>query len=66
MKDELHLTLAELSKTAHKKAAKFIERNLPQHELTTTRLGRYRVDIKKYLHEEMNEIDRLVERLLNQ
>ncbi len=33
-------------------------------ELTATRLGRYHVDIKKYLHEEMKEIDRLVKRLV--
>jgi len=62
--DEIHLSLAELSKTAHEKAAKFIEENLPQNELTATRLGRYRVDIKKHLHKEMKEIDRLVKGLV--
>ena len=62
--DEIHIRLAELSKTAHEKAAKFIEENLPQNELTATRLGRYRVDIKKHLHKEMKEIDGLVKRLV--
>jgi len=62
--DELHLSLARLSETAHKKAAEFIEVNPPQHELSATRLGRYRVDIKKHLHKEMKEIDRLVKKIL--
>ena len=44
--------------------AKFIEENLPQNELTATRLGRYRVEIKKYLHKEMKEIDGLVKILV--
>jgi hypothetical protein len=62
--DELHLSLARLSETAHKKAAEFIEVNPPQHELSATRLGRYRVDIKKHLHKEMKEIDKLVKKLI--
>ena len=33
-------------------------------ELTATRLGRYRVEIKKHLHKEMKEIDGLVKRLI--
>ena len=59
MKDELHLRLAELSKTVHGKAAKFVEENLPQNELTATRLGRYRVEIKK-IFTQRNERDRWV------
>ncbi len=62
--DELHLSLAQLSETAHKKAAIFIEENPPQHELSATRLGRYRVDIKKHLHKELKEIDKIVKKLL--
>ena len=62
--NKTHLSLAELSKKAHEKAAKFIEENPPQNELTATRLGRYRVDIKKHLHKEMKEIDKLVKKLV--
>ncbi|MBL1214687.1 MAG: N-6 DNA methylase [Ignavibacteriae bacterium] len=62
--DELHLRLALLSETAHKKAAEFIEVNPPQHELSATRLGRYRVEIKKHLHKELKEIDKLVKKIV--
>lgn len=62
--NEQHLKLAELSKTAHEKAEKYTLENPPQQELTATRLGRYRVEIKKHLHKEMREIDKLVKRLL--
>ena len=58
--NEMHLQLFELSETAHKKAAKYLEDNPPQKELTATRLGKLRLDIKKHLAEEMKEIDGLV------
>lgn len=60
----IHLQLAELSETAHKKAAKYLEDNPPQKELTATRLGKLRLDIKKYLSAEMKEIDKLVKKVV--
>ncbi|MBU0475565.1 MAG: N-6 DNA methylase [Bacteroidetes bacterium] len=61
---EEHLKLAEISKTAHENAALFIKANPPEHELSAVRLGRYRVDIKKYLQKEMKEIDKLVKKVI--
>ncbi|MDP3148109.1 MAG: hypothetical protein Q8N83_03165 [Ignavibacteria bacterium] len=37
---------------------------LKQQELTATRLGKIRVDIKKHLAAEMKEIDRLVKKVI--
>jgi len=62
--NEIHLKLAELSKTAHQKVKKFLEDNPPQKELTATRLGKLRLDIKKHLATEMKEIDRLVKKVV--
>ena len=62
--DESHLRLAEFSKTAHEKAAQYLKDNIPQKELTATRLGKIRVDIKKHLVIEMNEIDKLVKKII--
>jgi len=63
-KDEIHLRLAELSKTAHDKASQYLKDNTPQQELTATRLGKIRVDIKKHLAAEMKEIDKLVKKVI--
>lgn len=62
--NEIHLQLSELSETAHKKAAKYLQDNPPQKELTATRLGKLRLDIKKHLSAEMKEIDGLVKRVV--
>lgn len=62
--NEVHKKLAELSETAHKKAAKYLDDNPPQKELTATRLGKLRLDIKKHLTEEMKEIDKLVKKVV--
>jgi hypothetical protein len=62
--NEVHKKLAELSETSHKKAAKYLEDNPPQKELTATRLGKLRLDIKKHLSEEMKEIDKLVKKVV--
>ena len=64
-KDEAHLRLAELSKKAHEKAAQYLKDNIPQKELTATRLGKIRVDIKKHLVNEMTEIDKLVKKIIS-
>ena len=53
-----------LSKTAHEKAAKYLKVNPPEKELTATRLGKLRVDIKKQLTEEMREIDVVVKKII--
>jgi hypothetical protein len=62
--NEIHLQLAKLSETAHEKAAKYLQDNPPQKELTATRLGKLRLDIKKHLAAEMKEIDRLVKKVV--
>ncbi len=45
--DKMHLELVELSKKAHEKSSQFVKDNTPQKELTATRLGKLRVDIKE-------------------
>ncbi|GMU96935.1 N-6 DNA methylase [Ignavibacterium album] len=62
--NEIHLQLAQLSETAHEKAAKYLQDNPPQKELTATRLGKLRLDIKKHLAAEMKEIDKLVKKVV--
>ncbi|WP_290661499.1 N-6 DNA methylase [Ignavibacterium sp.] len=62
--NEIHLQLARLSETAHEKAAKYLQDNPPQKELTATRLGKLRLDIKKHLAAEMKEIDKLVKKVV--
>ena len=62
--DETHLKLAAASKTAHEKAAEYLAENPPQNDLSPMRLGRLRLDIKKYLSAEMREIDESAEKLI--
>ncbi len=62
--DETHLRLAELSKAAHAKAAKYLQENPPQNELSAIHLGRLRVEIKKHLSAEMKKIDKIVKKLV--
>lgn len=59
-KNKKHLKLALLSEQAHAKAKAYVEANLPKQELSAVHLGRYRVEIKKHLKEEMEGIDGLV------
>ena len=63
--DMTHLKLAELSEKAHAKASEYLKANAPQEDLTPIKLGRLRLDIKRYLTDEMREIDTLVETLIN-
>ncbi len=63
-KNETHIKLAQLSEQAHKKAKQYLEINPPQKELSAIHLGRLRVAIKKYLSEEMKEIDKLVKKVV--
>lgn len=62
--NEIHIQLAELSKEAHKKTEKYLIDNPPQKELSATRLGKLRLDIKKHLAAEMKEIDKLVKKVV--
>jgi hypothetical protein len=51
-------------KVPHGKAVKYLIDNPQQKELTATRLGKLRLDIKKHLSAEMKEIDRLVKKVV--
>jgi hypothetical protein len=62
--DTNHQHLAQLSDTAHQKAAEYLRANPPEGPLTPGRLGRLRTDIKVHLKAEMKEIDALVERII--
>ena len=50
---------------AHEKAAKYLQANPPQQELSAIHLGRFRVAIKQHLSEEMQEIDKLVKKVIS-
>ena len=62
--DATHFKLAELSEKAHAKAKEYLEMNPPQEDLTPMRLGKLRLDIKRYLTDEMQAIDNLVEKII--
>ncbi len=64
-KDATHLKLAEQSEKAHAKASEYLKANPPQEDLTPIKLGRIRLAIKRYLTDEMQAIDNLVETLIN-
>ena len=52
-------------KAAHQKGALYLATNPPKEELTATRLGRLRVEIKKHLSPDMKEIDKIVKKLID-
>ena len=62
--NQAHLRLAQLSETAHQQAATYLRTHPPEGDLTPTRLGRLRVEIKNQMPIEMNEIDDLVKRII--
>lgn len=62
--NQTHQRLAALSKTAHEKAAVYLQTNPPRQELSAIHLGRLRVEIKKHLAAEMKEMDALVKKLI--
>lgn len=64
-KNKVHLKLAALSEQAHTKAKTYVKTNIPKQELSAVHLGRYRMEIKKHLEEEMEEIDELVGEMIN-
>lgn len=63
-RNKMHLKIAALSEKAHEKARAYIATNPPQQELSAIHLGRYRIELKKHLKEELEEIDNLVEKLI--
>lgn len=62
--DATHLKLAELGEKAHAKASEYLKANPPQEDLTPIKLGRIRLAIKRYLTDEMQAIDNLVETII--
>ena len=56
--------LADLSQAAHQKATEFLRETSPSTDLSPHALGRLRLDVKKYLKDEMKAIDELVEELI--
>jgi hypothetical protein len=58
--DLRHQRLALLGREAHTKVREYLVAIPAGHQLTNTRLGRLRLDIKKYLAVELGEIDELV------
>lgn len=65
-KNKLHIELATLGKTCHKKANEYIVSNPPMDNLTPHTLGKIRVDIKKHLAKELENIDILVKKIMKQ
>jgi hypothetical protein len=63
-KDEQHLQLAELSKTAHKKVAAFLKTIDKSKKVEGIHLGKIRLDIKAHLSKEMKDIDKLVKKII--
>ena len=58
------MKLAELSEKAHAKAKEYLKANPPQEDLTPIKLGRIRLAIKRFLTDEMQAIDNLVETII--
>ena len=63
-KNKIHLELTKLSKQAHEKTAIFLKENIPTETLTARSLGNLRLEIKKNLENELNEMDNLVKKIL--
>jgi hypothetical protein len=63
-KDESHTKLADLSKQCHIKALKYLKRNPPKESLGARHLGKIRINIKKELKTEMEEIDKIVKKII--
>lgn len=63
-KNKAHMQLAALSQTAHNKVTLFLKQNPPKQDLTAIHLGRLRVEIKKFLADELKQIDEIVKGLI--
>ena len=64
--DVLHNKIADLSKICHKKAIDYLLLNPPPDDISTHKLGKIRVGIKKHLTEEIKAIDQLVKKVMKQ
>lgn len=62
--NKTHTKLAEISEQAHEKTKSYLINNPPKKELSAIHLGKLRVDIKKHLSKEMEEIDKLVSKII--
>ncbi len=64
-KNKTHQQLAELGRKAHDSVSEFLKDNIdPDPKMEGIHLGKLRLEIKAYLHEEMKEIDRLVKQIM--
>jgi len=63
-KNKTHVRLAELSEKAHQKATLFLEKLSANQKFDALKLGRIRLEIKKHIIDEMNEIDKLVDKII--
>lgn len=64
-KNKSHLKLAYLSEAAHLKTKEYLLENPPSQELSAIHLGKIRIEIKKYLWEEMKNIDEIVKDIIS-
>jgi hypothetical protein len=62
--DKQHLRLSELGKLCAEKAKAFVENNPPLNDLSAHSLGKLRLEIKKHLSLEFDEIDIIVEKIM--
>ncbi|TAG58867.1 MAG: restriction endonuclease, partial [Cytophagales bacterium] len=63
--EKLHISLAHWSEVAHAKAKEYVEKNPPSENIISAiALGKLRTNIKKHIAPEMLEIDKLVEKLM--
>lgn len=63
--EKLHISLANWSEMAHAKAKEYVEKNPPtENIISAIALGKLRTNIKKHIALEMLEIDKLVEKLM--
>ena len=62
--DETHIQLSELSKKAHKSVSIFLKGVDSDKNLEGVLLGKIRLEIKKYLSNEMKAIDKLVKQII--
>lgn len=63
-KNEKHLRLAELGRIAHEKTAEFLKTIDKDIKIEGLQLGKLRVEIKKNLSQEMQEIDEIVQEII--
>lgn len=63
-KNKKHRKIAKLGKTAHEKSAAFLDTNIAATSEAGNKLGNLRLNIRKHLSKEMEEIDILVKSIM--